>query len=395
MENCRSLAAPGMIIEIGVVRWHSRSMKLARYLGCARCVVLVAGLTACGVPGVPKPPSLDLPQPVSDLRAVRKGDNVYLEWSAPAKTTDFLTIRHPGITRACRSTHPAMTDCTTPVGEVTAAPPSATRTKSTNSFQATPKVQATYQDSLPKSILSADASAQVFYAVSAFNENGRSAGLSNIVSLPAIAAAPPPSGFQGQATAEGVRLSWTPIPQPLETAGTRYVYRVYRRPDASAADTVVGEAPLDPASPVHLVDRSFDWEKTYSYRVTVVTFIHVEGKPENQFEGDDSPSVRVFAHDIFAPAVPGGLQAAFSGVGQQPFIDLIWAPDTDADLAGYNVYRREGSGESLKVNTELVKPPAFRDLNVASGHTYFYSVTAVDARGNESPRSSEESERVP
>jgi fibronectin type 3 domain-containing protein len=89
------------------------------------------------------------------------------------------------------------------------------------------------------------------------------------------------------------------------------------------------------------------------------------------------------------------LQAVFSGVGQQPFIDLTWAPNTDADLAGYNVYRREEGGQPVKINTELVKTPAFRDTNVQSDQTYFYSVSAVDLRGNESRRSEETSESVP
>jgi hypothetical protein len=34
-------------------------------------------------------------------------------------------------------------------------------------------------------------------------------------------------------------------------------------------------------------------------------------------------------------------------------------------------------------------------MNVASGRTYFYSVSAVDIRGNESARSQEASEAVP
>jgi fibronectin type 3 domain-containing protein len=126
-----------------------------------------------------------------------------------------------------------------------------------------------------------------------------------------------------------------------------------------------------------------------------VTSIHSPGKPEIQFEGADTPPIKVFAHDVFPPAIPSGLQAAFSGAGQQPFIDLVWAPDTDADLAGYNVYRHEAGGESRKINKELVKTPAFRDSNVVAGHTYFYSVTAVDVRGNESEHSAEASEKVP
>jgi fibronectin type 3 domain-containing protein len=119
------------------------------------------------------------------------------------------------------------------------------------------------------------------------------------------------------------------------------------------------------------------------------------GKLEVSIEGDDTPEVKVFADDVFPPAVPSGLQAVFSGPGQQPFIDLIWAPVTDADLDGYNIYRHEEGGAPVRVNSEPVKMPAFRDAQVVSGKTYFYSVSAVDTRQNESARSEEASERVP
>jgi fibronectin type 3 domain-containing protein len=127
----------------------------------------------------------------------------------------------------------------------------------------------------------------------------------------------------------------------------------------------------------------------------VVTEVATPGKPEIEIQGDDTPVVQVFTHDIFPPAVPSGLQAVFSGVGQVPFVDLVWAPDTDADLAGYNVYRHEEGSEPLRINPELGKTSAFQDTNVGSGKKYFYSVSAVDVRGNESAKSEETSEAVP
>jgi len=117
-----------------------------------------------------------------------------------------------------------------------------------------------------------------------------------------------------------------------------------------------------------------------------------------QVEGDDSSTVRVVAHDVFPPAVPTGLQAVYSGEGQKPFIDLIWAPVASADLAGYNVYRREAGASAaaaIKVNAELVKTPSYRDTAVSPDKTYVYSVSAVDVRGNESAKSEEANETVP
>src|SRR6266700_4831420 len=90
--------------------------RLRLKLGLA--LIATAFLTACGTPGVPLPPSLELARPVSDLRAVRKGDKVYLTWSASTETTDGHNIRKGGQTEVCRSVDTAMHDCGSPVAKV-------------------------------------------------------------------------------------------------------------------------------------------------------------------------------------------------------------------------------------------------------------------------------------
>ena len=126
-----------------------------------------------------------------------------------------------------------------------------------------------------------------------------------------------------------------------------------------------------------------------------MTVVREPNGNQAQLEGDDTPEVTVFANDVFPPAVPSGLQAVFSGPGQSPFIDLVWAPITDSDLAGYNVYRHEVGGEPVKLNSEPLKTPSYRDDPVSAGKRYLYSVTSIDFRGNESARSEEASESVP
>jgi hypothetical protein len=360
-----------------------------RVVGFALALMLAA-LVGCGSPGIPRPPSLDLPQPAGDLRVVRKGDRVYLAWTVPTETTDGTTLRHLGATSICRSLDVPMKECSNPAGQVAAAP-----TPGARNTQPAAKVQANYVDVLPASILSGNPEAQLFYSVSIMNQRGRSAGLSNIVSVPAYVSTPPPADFQAKLSAEGVTLTWSGLAEASKAEGIERAYRVYRREEGSQADSLVGEVLLGATSNCRLLDQTFEWEKKYEYHATIVTRIYLPGKPVSQFEGDDSAVVQVFAHDVFPPAVPSGLQAVFSGAGQQPFIDLIWAPDTDTDLAGYNIYRHEAGGATARINMGLVKPPAFRDSNVASGHTYVYTVTAVDVRGNESAPSGEAGETVP
>jgi hypothetical protein len=382
------------------------ALKIVAFLGAPLFLV------NCATMAPPQPPSLELPQPPTDLHAVRKGEKVILTWTVPGRTTDRQRIHTVGLTRICRGLEAQLTQCGTPVGEAKAQSPAmgssetkSSADKSSAAKSSAQKVTATYIDTLPTEMESDDPAAFVMYAVEVLNSDGRGAGISNQVRVPTIRTLPPPEDFAARVTSKGIELTWT---NDLSAAsakasvanGVRYVYRVYRREEGSNESSVVASIPAGGAPSLTLTDSNFDWEKTYWYRAETATVISVPDKPEQQIEGADTPELKVFADDVFPPAVPSGLQAVFSGPGQPPFIDLIWAPVTDADLDGYNVYRREeGSGEErsapVKLNVALVKTPAYRDTNVQSGKTYLYSVAAVDIRGNESARSEEASERVP
>jgi hypothetical protein len=363
-------------------------------------VLATAFLAGCGTPGVPLPPSLELPKPVTDLRAARKADKVYLSWSVPTQTTDGQTVRRLGPAQICRAIDSVIKECGTPAGTIPPAsvPQSGSaqgkKAQGKSSNPAT-KIQASFVDTIPPEIQKENPTGHITYAVSVLSEDGRSAGLSNQVQVPATPTLPPPAGFQAQVTADGIVLSWAESPEGHDFPQLRYVYRVYRREEGSDSSNAIGEIPLDASARAQMIDHGFEWEQTYNYRVTVVTLISAAGKPQAEVEGDDTPEVKVFAHDSFPPTVPSGLEAVASGVGQQPFVDLIWAPNTDADLAGYNINRHEEGSKPVKINSEVVKTPAFRDTTVAGGKKYFYSVSAVDLRGNESARSEDASETVP
>ena len=343
---------------------------------------------ACATIGPPQPPSLELPKPAADLRAVRKGDRVILTWTIPVATTDRQTVRSFGPTRICRGLEAELAECGKAVGE-TVAHPAAVAAKSSKQ-----KPVGSYTDTLPPQLEDDNPSGSVTYAIEVLNADGRGAELSNQVRVSLVRTLPPPRDFAARVTGQGIVLTWT---NDLSRAGSaqnvRYVYRVYRRSDSSQQQILAGEVPAGTDRALSLTDTNIEWEKAYNYRVETVSVIAQENKVE--IEGDDSPEVNVFAHDVFPPAVPSGLQAVFSGPGQQAFIDLIWAPVTDVDLDGYNVYRHEEGAAPVKVNAGPLKTPAYRDAAVGAGKNYFYSVSAIDVRGNESARSEEASEAVP
>jgi len=351
------------------------------------------GLTGCASIGPPLPPELELPRAPTDLKAVRKGDKVMLTWTIPARTTERQRVRYLGKTRLCRSLEASLKQCGTIVGEI--APPADFASKEASGK----KLTASYVDTLtvesrkgtaPDSAIPGSA----MYAVEVFNLHGRAAGLSNQVRVSLAETLPPPKDFRAQVTAKGVELSWTGVLLQRSANSVRYGYRVYRR-DEAGQRTIVGEVNAQAETKLSLTDQSFEWEQSYYYHAETFTVVVQAGAAAISINGDDTAEIKVFAHDVFPPAVPSGLQAVFSGPGQERFIDLIWTPVGDADLDGYNVYRHAEGGAAVRVNSELVKTPAYRDMKVEAGKNYFYSVSAVDQRGNESTRSEESSERVP
>jgi hypothetical protein len=374
------------------MRWFTLTLLLA--LGAPLI------FTACATMGPPQPPSLELPKPPADLRAVRKGDRVILSWTAPSVTTDRKSVRGLGVTRICRGLEAKLTQCGVPVGEAAAqmsamqAGPTQAVPKTAKS--STQKASTTYSDALPAAMLGDNPSGFITYAIEVLNTDGRGAGLSNQVRVSLVGTLPPPRDFGARVTGQGVVLSWAnDISPAASTKSLRYIYRIYRRPEVSQEWVLAGEVQAGSERNLTFVDSNFEWEKTYEYRAETVTVITQEKQPELQVEGDDTPEVKVFADDVFPPAVPSGLQAVFSGPGQKTFIDLVWAPVADVDLEGYNVYRHEAGTAAVKVNAELVRTPGYRDVNVGAGKEYFYSVSAVDVRGNESARSEEAGEPVP
>ena len=295
-----------------------------------------------------------------------------------------------------------MAECGSPAGSV--APEPSTQWSTVPSA----REQATFVDTLPADLLQTASTRSVSYAVEALNTSSRAAGLSNAVQVPLAPTIPPPPDFKAQLTPNGVQLTWTGELLSLPMSPVNYSYRVYRRLQGTGEHTVIGQVVRGIDAHPSLLDQTFAWEKHYEYWLNVVTDVQTGFHPcpsagtppipcfdHAEIEGDDTPLVAVFTHDIYPPAVPTGVQAVFSGPGQQPFIDVIWAPDTDADLAGYNIYRHEEGATPVKVNADLAKSPSYRDKDVVSGNKYFYSVSAVDLRGNESVRSEEASEQVP
>jgi hypothetical protein len=75
--------------------------------------------------------------------------------------------------------------------------------------------------------------------------------------------------------------------------------------------------------------------------------------------------------------------------GKGHFVTLTWVA-SNSRVVGYNVYRSTKPGGSFKrINSDLIRGLTYRDQDVQSGMTYYYTIRAVDAKGQQSNDSNE------
>ncbi len=354
-------------------------------------VLLASG---CGTPGTPLPPSLNLADPVTDLTAVRTGNQVSLTWTMPKKNTDKLLLKGNYGVRVCRKE--ATENCAVARGSLMLAP----------------GAPGAFTDTLP----SAEASGAprvLSYFIEISNPRGRSAGASNVAEVLVGEAPSAIAGLAAQVRKGGVLLHWIADPRQPSTT----VIRLHRKllttgtgakpneqtgpllqaPEAREETLLVDFGTQTGQAADRAIDQGIRFGQVYEYRAQRVARVTVDGKPV-ELGGPLSDPIRVSVTDIFPPDVPAGLAAvALAGDATTgPSIDLSWRPVADVDVAGYAVYRRESGAAWQRISpADAVEGPAFHDSNVQPGHTYHYAVSAIDQGGHESARCDETEETVP
>src|ERR1700746_1604995 len=226
-------------------------MNGSRHLASILLTLALAGLLGgCASVGAPVPPSLELPKPPTDLRAVRKGDRVYLFWALSQQTTDRQNVRHPGPIRICRGLAAVMSQCDTPVGNV-APGVGVIRIAPVSQVPGRDRREGNFVDTLPQDLQQQNPTGMVTYAVEAMNLHARSAGLSNQVQVPLAPTQPPPQHLRAQITSDGVVLTWDCETFPRKPTGVDFVYRIYRHSPETGADVKLA----DVQCPGRLEDR--------------------------------------------------------------------------------------------------------------------------------------------
>lgn len=362
----------------------------------------------CASPGTPRPPSLHLPATVADLRADRAGDTILLHWTTPSKTTDGLLVPGDITAEVCRRVITFSPGSPRPSAEPACSP---VRRKSVHAGPSE------VVDLLPPALTSGPA-VLLEYQVELRNTRERSAGLS----LPAYAAAGPAppavTGLRVHAVAQGALLQWEPQDEadrieldrlrasvavlPANKTGRQRFPSINNQPTDKepaelrlrAGQSNTGAFPFRPDAGGSL-DASARRGETYAYTAQRIRNLVLNGRAL-EIRSAVSPPASITMRDSFPPQAPAGLEVIAAGTAVAPAIDLSWRPNTEPDLAGYSVYRQESgaSGVPARLTTAPILEPGFRDSTVLAGHTYSYSVTALDSSGNESTACAPATEQV-
>lgn len=358
------------------------------------------GLLGCAMAANPQPPTLWLPEPVRDLTGARVGNQVHLHWTMPKSTTDKVPLKGDQAAHVCWTSgiSPA------PGKPVPAPVPSAGLPGCTAIADAmfAPAKLADDVVTLPSDLTSGPPRAVSFF-VELRNHAGKTAGPSNPVWIAAGTAPSSVADFSVTTQAGGLVLRWeASAPQ---TATVMRIERTLVTQPRAAKPSESGGTPPAPEQTLEVdlgssdagqaIDRDAALDHVYRYIAERVlrfnlhhTALEIAGAPSQPFTID--------AKDVFPPAVPSGLAVVADEQGHA--LDLSWTPDTDSDLAGYIVYRRDvtaGTAAQRLSGKTLVVPPSFEDKSVDAGHRYAYAVSAVDQDGNQSARSTEVEEGLP
>lgn len=334
--------------------------------------------------GAPLPPLIQIPVPVSDLAIQQFGKSAQLSWTLPKLNTDGSTAT----TVATVEIYRLAADRNQP------APDSKSFAQSVHLWKSIPKqVLDTYPQGMKLSFSDTFQEFEgrdifrrsLYYALKVVNNKQQDAGLSNIASLSVIPLPTSPENLHVISLREQhIELGWDIPTLNIDGSAVKppTQFNIYRRADSQSPETRLNPSPVKED---RFKDESIELGKTYVYwvRPAVET-------PSGSVEGEDSQPLEVTNADTYPPKPPAEVTAISSGQG----ISLVWLPNTDADLAGYWVYRSGPDRRFQRLQDQLLTTASIIDKSVEKGQTYFYRVKAVDLRGNESEFSEEVSDTV-
>ncbi len=323
-------------------------------MACGVAVVLAS----CGYVGPIVPPSPEIPNPVTDLTVVERGDQLEIHFSVPPRTTDSRAIKRfskidvaigPDLrpwdferwSQAARHI------------ELPPPPPNDVLAPLYHAMQTSQPVSSWQGQTIAVAVRTA------------VKRTDHYSQWSNRVVLTVIPPLQPPE-VHVEAIPEGYRLTWN-----AERSGMQF--NVFRQGPSDKQPVLLGSVERP-----EYVDSTAKWDTPYTYSVVALL---------GAAESLPSPPVPVMHADTFPPAVPTGVTA----LATPDSIDVSWQRVTSPNLQGYYVYRSVNGGPFTRQGG-LLAVPSYSDRNVEHGKIYRYAISSLSQKGFESAKSAPSAE---
>lgn len=325
-------------------------MLLARLALAAAAFATTVG---CGYIGPVLPPSPQIPDTVTDLSAIERGNQILITFTAPIRTTDNLIIGRFSTIDLRVGSEPLPFDFEKWALGARAIP--ITESPQIDPNDPRPAV-------VTETLSSSDWVGQhiVIAVRTAVKKNDHFSAWSNRAVLDVVAPLQPPVP-KAISTAKGILLSWGLVANANE-------YRIYRRESGNPNPLELGTS----TTPDYL-DTTAQYDIPYTYSVVAV---------HGSSESTQSEPFPITAVDKFPPSVPTSI-TALAAPGS---IEVSWQRSPESDLKGYLLYRATNSGPFNRMGG-VITLPTYSDHDVQHGNSYRYQVSAVDQKGNESEKS--------
>ncbi|CAK8725703.1 Fibronectin type-III domain-containing protein [Candidatus Electrothrix aarhusensis] len=345
-------------------------MRRGSLVGSLLSGLLLIGLTGCGYKNDPVAPQALVPAPINDLRYELTDKGAVLHWSYPTRTVggeELTEIDSFMLYRAEVASGSYCDTCPIPFG-------SPIKIDGGLIPEREGRRSASYEIGLLRP------AHQYFFKVHSRTGWLTPSADSNQVSFtwetpPAI-----PQNLVAEVGSNIISLQWQPVSSYLDgSTADNIKYQVSRRVGKGSFKNV-GSLLTQP----EFMDTQVSGGHEYTYRVQALS--EYDG---DMVAGEFSKPLEVEVVDLIAPATPENVTTARTAAS----IKIFWDQGTEADLAGYRIYRRLGNEDDPVMIGEVQMPyTIYEDTEAPDENIYvYYSVSSFDKSdpANESERSAE------
>jgi hypothetical protein len=374
-------------------------------------------LCGCGIKGPLVAPVIKLPQKVTELKSLQRGEHIILNWKNPDSYTDDSPLTdidsieiwmleekiedeetNEKISKDRFLEEASLLTAMTPVELINAAKDQnevkadkeekkaagkpATEKKDeekveTETTAAEERITPEKFEYRHKLSLDEMKKKNYSFALRVKDEKDKYSEFTDPVSIITKIIPLPPTDLKTQLYADRVVLSWTPPEKNIDGSFPAVIagYNVYQV-NEEGEPVRINPYFLTPREAYSIYQIEFG--EIYQY------FIRASATPYPYYESDNSDIVEIEVKDIFPPAPPEGL---VSIIGED-FVSLSWAANQEKDIAGYKVWRKKEGEDQYKLLTpDPITEIAYNDYGIKKNIVYLYAVSALDQNNNESSKS--------